>query len=114
MVIWLACSSCSGGEEGAATAGDVARGRTLYLRQCALCHGERADGRGARRSALEKPPVDFTDRAWRRRATPARVAAAIRDGVRGTPMPAWKGTLAAQEIDDLAAYLLAVAPEGPP
>jgi high-affinity iron transporter len=96
------------------SAAAVARGRALYLLHCALCHGERADGHGERRSALERPPVDFTARAWRRRATPQGVAAAIRDGVRGTPMPAWKGTLEPREIEDLAAYLLSVAPEGSP
>ena len=47
------------------------RGRALYLQHCALCHGDRADGRGVRRQGLNSPPRDFTDPAWRRRTSPA-------------------------------------------
>ena len=61
-----------------------------YLRYCALCHGERGDGRGLRTSAFATPPRDFTSAAWRRSTSPARVFRAIRDGIPGTPMPGWR------------------------
>lgn len=82
------------------------RGRTLYLRHCTLCHGERADGRGVRREGLSAPPRDFTDPGWRRRTSARRVYHAIREGSRGTPMPGWK-SLSEPETWDLVAYLLA-------
>ncbi|HSD67581.1 MAG TPA: cytochrome c [Vicinamibacteria bacterium] len=85
------------------------RGRALFLADCALCHGERGDGHGARSSGFAKAPANFTDPAWRRRATPRRVFFAIREGVRGTPMPSWKW-LSESETWDLVAYVLFLGP----
>ena len=82
-----------------------ARGRDLFVRHCALCHGERADGRGVRREGLTSSPRDFTDPSWRRRTSPRRIFFTIREGSRGTPMPAW-GILSDEEIWDLTAYVL--------
>ena len=80
-------------------------GRKLFLISCALCHGEKADGRGARREGLSVPPRDFTNPSWRNGTTPRRVFFAIREGVHGTPMPGWKSFTDAQTWD-LAAFLL--------
>lgn len=91
---------------------DAARhGRELYLASCALCHGERADGQGVRHSALSTRPVDFTQRSWCRATTPRRVYHAIREGVDGTAMPAWKA-LDEDRCWDLVAYLLTVCEGG--
>jgi mono/diheme cytochrome c family protein len=46
-----------------ATEKDVARGRTLYVQHCALCHGDagRGDGPSAKLYALKaRPPQDLT------------------------------------------------------
>jgi mono/diheme cytochrome c family protein len=80
-------------------------GRRLFLTSCALCHGEKADGRGVRREGLSVPPRDFTNLSWRTGTTPRRVFFAIREGVHGTPMPGWKSFTDAQTWD-LAAFLL--------
>jgi mono/diheme cytochrome c family protein len=85
-----------------------ARGRNLYQEHCALCHGERGDGHGERRSALDRSPANFTNRAWRRGTTPRRVFFVIREGERGTPMPAWKA-LSKDETWDLVAYVLSIS-----
>jgi mono/diheme cytochrome c family protein len=87
------------------------RGRGLFEAHCALCHGVRGDGRGARSEGLSRPPADFTDLAWRRRTTPRRVFFAVREGVRGTPMPSWK-SLDESEAWDLVAYVLSIAEAG--
>jgi len=86
-----------------------ARGRALFVSDCALCHGERGDGRGPRSIGFSKPPANFMDPAWRRGATPRRVFFAIREGVRGTPMPSWKW-LSEGETWDLVAYVLSLRP----
>jgi mono/diheme cytochrome c family protein len=44
--------------------------------------------------------------------TPRRVYYVIREGIRGTPMPAWK-TLDAEQTWDLVAYVMSVAELGP-
>ena len=88
------------------------RGRELYLRHCALCHGQRADGRGLRQRSLSSPPADFTDPAWRAQTSPRKVYHVIREGVPGTPMASWK-SLTEEQCWDLTAFLLSVMEEGP-
>ncbi|MGB5879716.1 MAG: cytochrome c [Thermoanaerobaculia bacterium] len=87
------------------------RGREHFLTYCAICHGEKADGRGVRRM-LSSPATDFTDRAWQRRSVPAYIYYIIREGKQGTPMPSWK-VLDESETWDLVAYILSVADEAP-
>lgn len=86
-------------------------GRALYLGNCALCHGERADGHG-RRQLLSSKPVDFTSHAWRKTATPRRVFFVLREGLHGTAMPAWP-SFSDEETWDLVAYVLSVSERGP-
>jgi mono/diheme cytochrome c family protein len=93
------------------TAPDAARaGRPLFLRYCAICHGERGDGQGARASAFTTPPRDFTNEAWRRSTSARRVFRTIRNGLPGTPMPAWR-TLGDDAVTELTAYVLSIRPE---
>ena len=87
------------------------RGRALFVAHCAHCHGERADGHGERRAALTRPPADFTSRAWRQRTSPRRTLWIVREGLQGTPMPAWKGTLTETQSWDLVAFVLSVSQE---
>jgi mono/diheme cytochrome c family protein len=84
-----------------------ARGRSLFLRHCVLCHGERADGRGVRQASLSTHPPNFSDPSWRAGMSPRRAFATIREGKQGTPMPAWKW-LPETETWDLVAYVLSV------
>jgi high-affinity iron transporter len=89
-------------------AGSIARGGRLFASHCALCHGEKGDGHGPRREGLTRMPRDFTSAAWRRSTTPRLVFYAIREGVRDTPMPAWKA-LSEQDAWDMTAYVLSLA-----
>jgi mono/diheme cytochrome c family protein len=89
-----------------------ARGRELFLRYCAICHGEHADGQGPRRGSLTPPPASFRDPSWQQRTTPGRVHRVVREGVRGTPMPPWKAVLDEQQTWDVVAFLLGVGREG--
>jgi high-affinity iron transporter len=119
-----ACCACSPAGGGAPSGGSRAaqerlasvearaRGRRLFLDHCALCHGERADGRGARQAGFDRPPRDFTDPMWREAATPEAVYAAIRRGVAGTAMPAWP-ILDEGQVWDLVAYVLSVSEPRP-
>ena len=89
-----------------------ARGRSLFLEHCALCHGEDADGRGRRSEGLTGKPADFTSSAWSASVTPDGVFATIRGGKPATSMPAWR-SLDDRDIADLTAYVLSVHAEGP-
>jgi mono/diheme cytochrome c family protein len=83
------------------------RGRVVFLEHCAICHGERGDGHGVRRAGFVRPPRDFTNPEWRRSTSPRRVFFAIREGIWGTPMPAWT-SLSEQDAWNLAAYVLSL------
>jgi high-affinity iron transporter len=88
------------------------RGRVLFSRKCALCHGERADGNGARREGLSGKPINFHSKEWRANTTPLRVFEVLSEGKRGTSMPAWP-TLSSEQKWDVIAYVLSVAEDGP-
>jgi mono/diheme cytochrome c family protein len=82
-------------------------GEELFVTHCALCHGERGDGRGRRREGLTRAPRDFTSEAWRRSTSPRRVFHAIREGLPSTPMPSWKA-LSEQDAWDMTGYVLSL------
>jgi mono/diheme cytochrome c family protein len=121
LLMSLVCSGCSDRdadlpaayrdvpvpEQQVASPAAQAHGRRLFLEHCALCHGEHADGRGLRREGLSRPPQDLTSSAWRHQTSPRHVYFAIREGVRGTPMPSWKA-LDDRDIWDLVAYVLSL------
>ena len=82
-------------------------GAKLFAEHCALCHGERGDGRGLRREGLTRPPRDFTNAAWHQSTSVRRVFYSIREGVPLTPMPSWKA-LTEQDAWDITAYVLSL------
>ena len=84
-----------------------ARGSGLFREHCALCHGERGDGRGVRREGLTRQPRDFTNPAWRASTSPRHVFYVIREGLPGTPMPSWRA-LSEQDAWDMTAYVLSL------
>jgi len=116
LAMLLVLSACEPAEPLAPAGFDApearARGRELFLRHCAICHGEHADGQGPRRGSLTPPPASFRDPSWRERTTPGRVHRIVREGVRGTPMPPWKVVLDEQQTWDVVAFLLGVGREG--
>ncbi len=74
------------------------RGQEIYAANCAACHGAEGDGSGL------PGPADFTNVAFARGETPVAFFEAIRDGVAGTAMPTWGGTLSEMEIWDVLYY----------
>ena len=122
LLTWLAWPGCADAERDLprayrrvevppgllASAEARTRGGMLFHDHCALCHGERGDGRGARREGLTSPPRNFTDPAWRASMTPRRVFFAIREGLQGTAMPGWKA-LSEQDALAITAHVLSLA-----
>jgi high-affinity iron transporter len=88
------------------------RGRALFRMKCALCHGESADGNGARREGLSGKPINFHNQEWRANTSPVAVFQVLSEGKRGTSMPAWP-TLSDEQKWDVVAYVLSVAEDGP-
>ena len=94
-------------EDRLASASARERGRSVFLTNCALCHGARGDGAGARREGLVGQPRDFTNAMWRASTSPRRVVYAIREGRAQTSMPSWP-TLTDDEVWDVTAYVLSL------
>lgn len=84
--------------------GDTRRGRIIYQRACASCHGRFGAGDGLLAGLLKAPMKDFSSRAAMEKLTDAELLETIRAGGRKF-MPAWRGLLSDHEIDDVAAYI---------
>ena len=81
------------------------RGEQLFQRNCTFCHAADGTGKNWIGAFLEPHPRDLTDREFRARTTRVQLAAAIRDGLAGTSMPAWKDVMSEREIQAIAAYV---------
>lgn len=81
-----------------------ARGRELFLRNCAFCHGTDGSGRNWIGTFLEPHARDLRQPRFAARSAEA-LRQVIRDGLPGTSMPGWGGVLSAEELDAVAAYV---------
>jgi mono/diheme cytochrome c family protein len=83
--------------------GDAARGRAVYERSCAGCHGAKGEG---------KSGPALANAGFQQSATPAFVAITVVRGRRGTTMPAFGrdgagyARLAPDEVLDVAAFVM--------
>jgi len=98
-------------------AGDPARGKAIYQKKCALCHGEDGAGDGPGAATLDPKPRDFTKGLYKVRTTAsgrgpsdADLFRIITEGMPGTSMPSWK-SLPEKDRWDLVAYLKTFAPD---
>lgn len=82
-----------------AQGGDVTRGKKLFDQDCAVCHGDRGQGRVGATLAKDFPGIRVND----------LLKDIISNGVQGSVMPAWAkakgGPLSDAEIDDIVAYV---------
>lgn len=86
--------------------GDAAieRGAALFLANCAACHGPGGKGDGPVAAALVPKPTDLTGPAARQRPD-TELANRIANGVDGSAMPPFAGTLTDAQIGDLISYI---------
>ena len=89
---------------------NMSKGRELYHKKskpnaCKLCHGIRGNGNGRLAENLNPPPRNFTCTDTMKTISDGQMFWIIKNGSRGTAMPAHKSTLSDQEIWKLILYL---------
>ena len=77
----------------------IAKGKEIYMAKCALCHGEKGDGKGPGSANLPLKPADLTDgkmvaemagNFWVWRVSEGGLVEPFKS--KGSAMPAWKGS----------------------
>ena len=92
---------------------DSARGKRIYHENCTPCHGESGKGDGVGAQGLPVHPADHTNSAVMNSRSDAFLHDVIEKGggAMGLSsfMPAWKGILKDNEIEDLVEYIRTLA-----
>jgi DMSO reductase family type II enzyme heme b subunit len=100
-----------------AETGNADKGKAIYDKRCAWCHGENGDGNGPGAEKLNPPPRDFTSGNYKIKTSnygelvpnDDDIVRMIRDGMPGTAMPGWRDLLSDEDIRDLVAYVKSFA-----
>ncbi|MBI4829747.1 MAG: c-type cytochrome [Nitrospinae bacterium] len=88
-----------------------ARGQTmtqakdLFIKHCAVCHGDKGDAQTQAGKTLSPPPRDFTDPQVAVKLTSRQMFDAIKNGKPGTAMAPWKARLSDTQINGLTGYI---------
>ena len=93
------------------SADSIARGRQLFQKNCAVCHGAEGRGDGMVAAALPQRPDDLSKIAPPPIFPDGVVAYRIINGVK--MMPAFKSTLSENEIWDLLNFIRSLAVKPP-
>jgi mono/diheme cytochrome c family protein len=86
---------------------DASRGRTVYSKNCAVCHGEQGDGRSRAQGSLNPPPRDFTSAATRAELSRQRMLDSVTFGRADTAMAGFKSQLSDADIQAVVDYIRA-------
>ncbi len=81
------------------------RGENLFQNNCAFCHGADGTGKNWIGQFLEPHPRNLRDPTFMAGSSRQSIAHAIREGLPGTSMPAWKDVLGLNDISALLAYI---------
>ena len=87
-------------------------GEGRFVQNCIGCHGPDAEGRGTLAAALTRLPPEIGSFAWQAERSDEQIAKAIREGVAGSAMPAFRN-LTDAEATAIVAHLRAIAVANP-
>jgi mono/diheme cytochrome c family protein len=85
----------------------VERGKKVFKTQCAVCHGEKGDGKGDLATEMTLNLADFTKSETLAKRTDGELFAII--GAGKDPMPSQKGRMTEHQLWNLVNYLRALA-----
>jgi high-affinity iron transporter len=87
---------------------EPARAASLYVQQCAACHGPNGQGNGPLAVSLNPPPIAFTDTERAARRSPFALYEVISQGLQGTAMTSFS-SLSEEDRWALAFYVGSLA-----
>jgi mono/diheme cytochrome c family protein len=93
------------------TEASVDRGKKVYKTQCALCHGEKGEGKGDLATEMTLTLPDFTKPDALAKRTDGELFAII--GMGKDPMPSQKGRMTEPQLWNLVNYLRALGGQVP-
>ncbi len=86
--------------------GDPEMGKRIYDKNCAICHGLDAKGKGTITKIYDMEPADHTDASSMNRMSNEKIRSIISTGTKGAKlMPGWKDLLSGKEIEDVISYI---------
>ena len=100
----LAISAAVWSAPAGAAGGDSAKGRAVFEKHCAVCHGPQGKGDGPTGAMLTPKPADLTG-AGTAKKSDADLRTIIEKGKPPSAMIGWKGQLSDGEIGDVLAYV---------
>ena len=83
---------------------DLKKGKALYNKYCASCHGVKGDANTDTAKILNPKPTNFLDMKYMTMRSRVDHYEAIISGRPGTAMPPWK-TLSEKDVWDLVAWI---------
>jgi mono/diheme cytochrome c family protein len=83
---------------------DLARGKAVFERHCASCHGAGGWGDGPQAASLKTRPANF-HRSLSYLKSDEDLLKTIEHGVVFSPMHSWRGQLTDGEMQDVVAYI---------
>lgn len=87
--------------------GDLAKGKALYEKHCAACHGP--EGKGDGYTLFDPPVADLTTAEIQKRSD-AALLQSVHKGIPNTAMGTWTLTLSDEEITLVLGYVRSLAP----
>jgi len=115
LFAWARAGAADQGTPRPLTTADAAAGKTLYVQECAGCHGDRGDGQGPAAEYVDPKPRNFVAGPFKLRSTPtgkppatADILRTIEHGIPGTAMPSF-AFLSEADRKKIAAYVLKLA-----
>jgi len=83
---------------------DMGRGKAVYERHCASCHGAGGWGDGPEAASLRTRPANF-HRSHSYLKSDEELLRTIEHGVVFSPMHSWRGQLTDGEMQDVVSYI---------
>jgi mono/diheme cytochrome c family protein len=93
----------AGGAAPVLAEGDIATGKAIFFRNCAVCHGTDGEGNGPSSHGMSPPPPNFTDPGFWEGKTDSFLIHVIVNGL--GQMPSWSETLSPRNIEDVLSYI---------